>query len=364
MQKYSRIRIAWLLLSCLLYASSFAQAKLNTISASSNLGIIYDPYDDYNTLILNYIPSYGLDFFLKANHRNGWTDSFDHAVFGISLHRANLQNPDVLGSLTSVNGLVNLVPFQLGRVSPGIGLSLGVTYSSNPYHPVKNFKNVLIGSRVLATFGVSARLSLSLTEKLVTHAGFELKHFSNGQMKLPNYGMNLISVNGGFGYELNSDMNGELNIEKKNYDPGLAFYLTTGKKEIDFFPGMSFRANSFSIEKTWQINNFQHVGTGISLFYDESNTSDYQRKFREQLAHHYNYTGGFYLTYELTFYPVIIPVHMGWYAIHGEAEYRSQLFNRFGLRYFIHEHFCINITHKSDYFFRGDNIEWGIGYKF
>ena len=350
-------------LFCIFWDNTLAQNS-RMVSLNLHSGIIADKHDKYDLLIRDFIHPVSLSLKIPAAPRE-WTGAFESSWFGVSLFNANLGNRDVLGSLSSVDGSVNVVPFKKGGFYPLLGLSLGVSYASNPYHATENYRNVLIGSRFLATFGTDCSFIFLISPTWSLQGAIYFRHFSNGQIRLPNYGLNMITLAGGINYHFEDNVNKRTAKQKVFSAPdGFGLYLTTGMREIDFFPGRHYSTYSFALEKTWKINTFQHVGAGFAIFYDESNIHDYERKFREKPDERMNYTGGFFLTHELAFYPVYIPFQLGWYAINNQAEYRSNFFNRFGLRYFINKHLCLNITHKSDYFFRGDNIEWGIGYKF
>ena len=339
------------------------------LSISSETGAIMDRQNAYYLIVDNYIHPFEISFSKRATGRAAWENKLYHPETGYAFFFANLRNKEILGNLYAGYAFIRIPVFHSGHFQSSIRAGAGMAFANEPYNPTENYKNVLIGSHLLATFNLEAGLGYAIAPDVLINGSVTLNHFSNGQIKIPNYGVNLAGLKLGMRYSFGNLPTGR---EYANDDEPattskkihISFIPTMGVRQIEFYYGENFRTASFSIEASKEINFLETLEAGISLFYDASNTSDYERKFREKLDNSYNYTIGLYLGHEFNFYPVVIPLQMGYYAIHAKAEYRSPFFNRFGIRYYLFPDFFINVLHKSDFFFRGDNIEWGIGYKF
>ncbi len=93
---------------------------------------------------------------------------------------------------------------QINRLSPSLSLNyewnLGLSYGWHPYDNETNFFNKMIGSKLNAYINMDFYLRWMISPQLDFTGGVSLTHFSNGNTKLPNAGMNNVGVNMGFVY--------------------------------------------------------------------------------------------------------------------------------------------------------------------
>lgn len=336
------------------------------IRISGQEAAIMDKESDYFLLINKFIIPFEISLAKYVTGDELWKRKIKQPRAGVSFFYAGLQNKEVLGELYATRGFLEIPLYSRNRFSFTVKPLLGIAYATRTFNPLDNYKNLLIGTHFLANFGIEGVVNANVGKRFSLHAGIAFNHFSNGQIKLPNNGLNLTGIKAGMGYSFGNpvsqtEKNTDDNIENPKWN--LLIIPTVGIKQIDFFYNDQFYTASISLEATRNINFLQNVGLGIALFYDESIIVDYERKFFTPISSSHNYVGGIYLQHDFNFYPVIIPIQMGYYALNAKAEYRSKIFNRFGIRWHITPDLFLNIMHKSDFFFRGDNIEWGIGYK-
>lgn len=80
------------------------------------------------------------------------------------------------------------------RVTPNLSLNyewnLGLTYGWHPYDQLKNPDNAVIGSRATAYLNADIYLNYRLTSHIDVYGGLSLSHFSNGNTRIPNSGLN------------------------------------------------------------------------------------------------------------------------------------------------------------------------------
>ncbi len=336
------------------------------VKISAQQSAIMDKESDYFLFVNKYITPFEISFSKHLTGDEIWKQMINHPRAGVSFMYAGLQNKEVLGTIYATRGFLEIPLYHRKHFSFIVKPLVGLAYATRTFNPVDNYKNLLIGTHVLANFGIEGLINVNLGGRFSIHTGVAFNHFSNGQIKLPNNGLNLTGIKAGLGYSFGSPVS-ETDIHtltsSDNHEWNLLIIPTAGIKQIDFFYNDYFYTASISVEATRNINFLQNTGLGIALFYDESNIVDYGRKFFTPISSSHNYIGGIYLHHDFNFYPVIIPVQMGYYALNAKAEYRSKIFNRFGVRWHVTPNLFLNIMHKSDFFFRGDNIEWGIGYK-
>jgi hypothetical protein len=97
---------------------------------------------------------------------------------------------------------------RLSRIYDRLSLNhewnFGLSAGWKPYDPYDNHYNVIIGSKVNAYININVYLSWMLSRKLELIAGVALSHFSNGNTRFPNAGLNTTSLKTGLIYHFNN----------------------------------------------------------------------------------------------------------------------------------------------------------------
>lgn len=83
--------------------------------------------------------------------------------------------------------------------------NLGLSAPWKTYHPYINPKNRVIGSKVNAYISANFYFNYALGHRFDLLAGVALTHFSNGNTKLPNGGLNTVGAKLGLVYNFNRD---------------------------------------------------------------------------------------------------------------------------------------------------------------
>ncbi len=142
---------------------------------------------------------------------------YNGAYQGIGVARYNFDNNEELGSPTA------FYLFQGARIalfSPRLSLNyewnFGISSGWHPYNFQYNHFNKIIGSKVNAYLNVNFYLNWILTRKLDLVSGFTLTHFSNGNTKFPNAGLNSTDVKIGLVYNFNRSQN----LQNKRIEQG------------------------------------------------------------------------------------------------------------------------------------------------
>lgn len=109
---------------------------------------------------------------------------------GFSLSYFNFDNPNVLGSATSLSLFVEpiFMPKYLLRFATPIGF--GLTYLNKTHHPEKNPTNLFFSSNLSFLLFAGFQLNYLVSPFWELNAGINYLHISNGGIKKPNKGMN------------------------------------------------------------------------------------------------------------------------------------------------------------------------------
>jgi len=89
------------------------------------------------------------------------------------------------------------------RLSLNYEWNLGLTFGWHPYDEENNKENRVIGSKVTAYINADIFLAYRISKQLDLNVGASLSHFSNGNTKLPNSGLNTLGARFGIAYYLN-----------------------------------------------------------------------------------------------------------------------------------------------------------------
>ena len=89
------------------------------------------------------------------------------------------------------------------RLSLNYEWNLGLAFGWNPYDEFSNPDNKVIGSHVTAYIGLGFYLRWILSRHIDLNAGVDAAHYSNGNTKYPNFGLNTVALRIGATYCIN-----------------------------------------------------------------------------------------------------------------------------------------------------------------
>lgn len=96
---------------------------------------------------------------------------------------------------------------RIARITPRLSLNyewnFGISFGWKPYDEYENYNNTVIGSEANAYINAGLQLNWMLTKELDLIAGVSATHFSNGNTKFPNAGLNTIGLKVGVAYNFN-----------------------------------------------------------------------------------------------------------------------------------------------------------------
>ncbi len=302
--------------------------------------------------------------------KEAFTESFGKARMALQARIIQMNNVDTFGYCLGILPsyfvpLLNKQKFQIG-----MKLSYGFNFNSKQYHEQKNFDNRAISSGVNFAFDWGIHSQIQLKENLQLTLGTGLYHVSNGSLKMPNGGINIIYGNVGLSY-FPHGKNGIL-IQKPNYQISqkkLHYMLNIAGayRELGYFNYITkFPVFTISNNAYLSLNKLYGIGLGLDAFYDATQVLLYASKLRiSDVAENQKYflAIGLYNRMELgkLFFP------LGIYHYLTPMKYvKEPIYVRFGLGYQITKHLY------SGLFFKGtinkkqqlqsDFMEWSLGF--
>lgn len=100
---------------------------------------------------------------------------------------------------------------RIARINPRLSFNyewnFGLSFGWQPYHPYANSANIMMGSKMNAYLNADFYLSWALSRRFDLTAGLSMTHFSNGNTKFPNAGLNSVGMKIGLLYNFGTGEN-------------------------------------------------------------------------------------------------------------------------------------------------------------
>lgn len=169
------------------------------------------------------------------------------------------------------------------RLSFDYEWNFGISAPWKHYDPVKNNINWVIGSKVNAYINASFFFNCMVTPQLSAAAGLTLTHFSNGNTKFPNAGLNSVGAKIGLTYNFNRDSDAFLRAGyrlgippfPKHVSYDLVFFGSWRKRgvlmgEETYILPDAYAVLGFSFAPMYNFNHNLRAGVALDGFYDSS----------------------------------------------------------------------------------------------
>lgn len=359
-----------LFLMCFVYS----QAQNDSITKPVFIKYIDAAYE-YGTIIGNgsegsdqilQIPDYhGFDVRLAFRNRQKndiYSSIYRKPHMGVGWFTSNFSNKDV-GNPNAFYVFMTL-PFsykQDKKLTFSYSAAFGLAYNFFPYDSLNNQHNIFISTnkncyvhfKFLANYQISDHWSLNAS------VGF--KHASNGAIKLPNAGINLLPYNVGLSYKIGNENLEVEKIEPPAYTPHNLwnFKIATGTKNFEIGDPNYFKA-TLGANYLRQFSYKYRLGGGIEAFYTES-PEKRSNNGSSSFADHWSVAAVGSWEWVIT-EKIHIPIDIGVYLHRNEHNKEFEpYYERIGVRYRFTQHLFAGLTIKAhnavaDYF------EWTIGY--
>ncbi len=293
-----------------------------------------------------------------------WNQLFRYPQYGVGFYRANLGNNDVYGFVNALYSYVKVPVLgnpENANLSYQIGF--GASYLTEHFDIENNPQNLAIGSNLNIYVDFSLHSNIPLSKKLFLTNNIRFTHSSNGKIKSPNKGLNVVSGSLGLLYQFNNPPEKiviELpEIENKNeysviYAGGIK---TKSRYETGYYYASSLMFDyyhNYSLKRRW--------GVGTDLFYDETKREYSDKNNSSNMINTDLYQVGLHIGHEMVMGHLALIINVGGY-IYAPVEEEAPFYSRIGLRYRFADQYIANLTLKSHWAI-ASFIEWGVGYSF
>jgi hypothetical protein len=304
-----------------------------------------------------------------GKHR--WERVYGYPLIGTTFLYTSLGNNPILGHAFALMPFINFPLYKHNNLTAGFRLALGIGYLTKPFDRLENYKNLAIGSHFNAAVNLMFEARYTVNYFLTITGGISLQHFSNGSLKLPNYGLNIPLINIGVAYR----------PFKANQNIGDRFYAPTEPFEAIIYKSMEFNTGALVGYKNMQavygenytvfhlfentffrISKKSKVGFGIDFSYDPSQLKTLEMSGSPVDNKLKIIRPGINGAYELVMSRVGFIFNLGYYLA-GAEKSNGPFYEKFAFQYNFSKDFFATMMLKV-HWGRADYIGWGVGYKF
>src|ERR1035438_9841076 len=248
------------------------------VEAKFNYGFFYAQHLELH-LFDSHVPAFEINLQQVTYGKHPWEIAFGYPLIGVSFWYSSLSNSPYLGNAYAIFPYLNFPLYRHRDFSFNFRFGLGLGYLTKKFDRLTNYKDLAIGSHFNAAVSLMFEIRYKLNGRLTLSGGINFQHFSNGSLKLPNYGLNIPLVNAGVAYRLVRE---NKNLVDHVYPPIEPFEAilkqhiefniggAIGFKNMQAVYGQNFTVYHFYENTFFPVSRKSQVGFGFDLSYDGS----------------------------------------------------------------------------------------------
>ncbi len=366
--------LLFVLMANLKFASAQREHKLFSsnimFEAKFHYGFIYAHHLDLE-LFNAHFPAFELSIQKLTFGKHKWERAFNYPIIGAIFYYSGMGYNPYLGQAFALMPFINFPLYKHGNFTFGFRFALGAGYLTERFDRLKNYKNLAIGSHLNAAVNMMFEVRYRINYALTVSGGISLQHFSNGSLKLPNYGINTPLVNVGIAYrpwKENSYIGDRFYPPVEPYEAivrrSIHFNIGAliGYKNMQAVVGENYLVYHLFENTMYQVSRKSQVGLGLDLSYDPSHIkilSDQGITVDNKFS---ILRPGVNIAYELMMGKLGFIINLGYY-LGGKEKSNGPLYEKLSIQYNFTKNFFATVMLKV-HWGRADYIGWGLGYNF
>ena len=352
-----------IILITLIFDSKSQESRIiNNTNIESKLyyGAILKHRSSLGYYIKDHVPALEINYNIHTQGNKIYHQVFRFPTVGFGYYFSDLGNPQVLGNAHVIFSFINIPIIKTNKLSFNYKISYGFSYLTKCFDIENNYYNTAIGSKANVYINLGLNFRIRITKRLVFTNGISIAHFSNGALKVPNLGINVVSYDIGLQYKLNNYFNktNKMQLPVFNKRNEYSIIFSNGIKEIQPPAEKKYYVFDFCFNAERIINYKRKLGAGIDIFYDNS---IYQQFKNDSINATYKdiLRFGFHLSNDLVFNKISMTIQQGVYFYQKYLK-DGYFYSRYGLKYSVSNRIFVCFTLKT-HLFKADFMELGIG---
>jgi hypothetical protein len=299
-----------------------------------------------------------LDIKQRTYGKKSWQQEYNYPVIGYCLSFFNMDKKKPLGNTYSFIHYFSKPIIKIDKSSLSYRIGGGPGFVYRTFDARENYKNNVISAHFNYALSGKLEYSFILKNNVLFNTGVALMHLSNGAMKVPNLGINIVSLYAGL--ELKSSSVHEFVKDtllpvKKTY--GLNVFTGVSLKETYPVSGPKYFASTISLYGDRVLNRKSIFNAGMDLMFDAS-VKRYAKN--DSLEFSKLIKAGFIAGHELVISKLSILTQFGIYLY--DPVLQRKIYQRYGVKYYFTKKIFGGIAMRV-HIGNVDYVEWGLGIK-
>jgi hypothetical protein len=310
--------------------------------------------------------AFGFEIIYSSN-TTGWRqadEGYRHLRWGTGLTYFNLGNKNLNGEVYAWHIHVEANLKKREHFQSVIRFGSGVGYLTKPYNMTNNRKNKAIGSKLNGNMQLLYKAYFDLTKRTSLVLGLGVTHYSNGNFKRPNLGINIMHLNMGISQKFNFARPAITRTLPELFPRnGFEILAAYANKEISVADTRRFNIFSTSLLYYFRHNTTRNWRVGTEVFFDKTYPySLFQPSTLQNVKLAKMTEIAIKAGHEFIFGRLAIVTDLGTY-VYRPNQYKKRVYFAIGFNYFFNRGVVLQTRLKShmavaDYFY------WGAGYRF
>lgn len=310
--------------------------------------------------------TYGVEIHYSSNY-SGWKsmdNGYKNFIWGTGLTYFNLGNPQLNGHVIAWHIHFESALNANKRSPLTLRFGSGIGYLSRPYDLQSNKKNKAIGSNLNGNMQIMLKKYVELNQHYSLVYGIGITHYSNGNFKRPNLGINMAHLDLGLLKKINlNGASGKKDLPELFPNAGLELSVGYARKQIAVADTRFFNIFSSGLMYYFphNINRNWRFGTEVFLdktypysLFNEASLKNRPLKDYTEIA--------LKVGHEFKFGRIGMVTDLGTY-LYRPNDYKKRVYFAIGFNYFFGKGVVAQTRLKShmavaDYFY------WSGGYRF
>jgi hypothetical protein len=340
------------------------------VEAKFSYGFLYAHHVEL-AIFNSHFPAVELNIQQETYGKHKWERAYAYPLIGLSFWYSGLGNSKYLGSAYAIYPFINFPLFRHENFMLNFRFGLGLGYLTKKFDRLTNYKDLAIGSHFNAAVNLTFEARYRINHRLILSGGFGLQHFSNGSLKLPNYGINYPLVNVGIAYRLareNTFINDRFIAPTDPFEAVVRHLMefhvgfAIGSKNMQAIVKQNFLVYHLYENTFFPVSRKSKVGFGLDLSYDASHVVTLESRGVEVDNKLKILRPGINAAYLLGLSKLSFIFNMGCY-LGGQEKTNGPLYEKISFQYGVTDNFFLSVMLKV-HFGRADYIGWGLGYRF
>jgi len=323
--------------------------------------------------------AFSLQYLKQTTGEKEWERNFNYPTYGIGIYSANFFDNKGFGTPIAIYGVLRAPFKRWGGLSLNYDTGFGLTFNWKSFNPTANNFDISLGARETVFIDLGINLKYRLTDRLDLSLGYSFTHFSNGALKVPNFGLNTFAPKVSVEYNLQRFVPPSKEIATLPFlkNSTLDISLFGGLKNVVYngsnpdttnsYKGVYYQEYGINTTLNRQVSRKSRIGFGCSLSYDGSYNSiayvDHGELEPVEGFHKDKLSLSIFPSYELVIYRLSVVVQPGFYLFRQQsADKKPVTYQRLGLHYNLSQKLFTGICLRAYDYHVSDFIEWTLGY--